>query len=33
VIAATAIVAGAGLATANKENFKVFIPHGLKILR
>jgi hypothetical protein len=26
-------VAGAGLATANKEDFKVFIPHGLKILR
>jgi predicted nucleic acid-binding protein len=32
MIAATAIVAGATLATSNKEDFKVFIPHGLNIV-
>jgi predicted nucleic acid-binding protein len=33
MIAATAIVAGATLATSNKGDFKVFIPHGLKVVR
>lgn len=32
MIAATAIVAGASLATSNREDFKVFVPHGLKIV-
>jgi predicted nucleic acid-binding protein len=32
MIAATAIVAGAALATSNKEDFKPFIPHGLRIV-
>ena len=32
MIAATAIVAGARLATANREDFKVFTPHGLMIM-
>jgi predicted nucleic acid-binding protein len=32
MIAATAIVAGARLATSNSEDFAVFTPHGLKIL-
>jgi predicted nucleic acid-binding protein len=31
MIAATAMVAGAALATSNKEDFRAFIPHGLKI--
>ena len=33
MIAATAIVAGASLATSNMEDFRVFIPHGLKLVR
>ena len=33
MIAATAIVAGASLATSNIEDFRVFIPHGLKLVR
>jgi predicted nucleic acid-binding protein len=32
MIAATAIVVGAGLATSNKQDFRVFVPHGLKII-
>ena len=32
MIAATAIVAGARLATSNREDFKVFVPHGLMII-
>src|ERR1700758_4825167 len=32
MIAATAMVAGAALATSNKEDFRAFIPHGLKIM-
>jgi len=31
LIAATAIVAGAELATINQADFKPFIPHGLKL--
>jgi predicted nucleic acid-binding protein len=32
MIAATAIVAGASLATSNVGDFRVFVPHGLKIV-
>jgi len=31
LIAATAIIAQAGLATVNQADFKPFIPHGLKL--
>lgn len=31
LIAATAILAGAGLATANPADFQPFVPHGLKL--
>jgi predicted nucleic acid-binding protein len=33
MIAATAIVAGARLATLNAEDFKAFVPHGLTIVQ
>jgi predicted nucleic acid-binding protein len=33
MIAATAIVAGARLATSNAEDFKAFVPHGLAIVQ
>ena len=33
MIAATAIVAGARLATSNAEDFKAFVPHGLTIVQ
>jgi predicted nucleic acid-binding protein len=32
MIAATAIVAGARLATNNRTDFSTFVPHGLKLL-
>ncbi len=32
MIAATAIVAGASLATNNHKDFKVFVSHGLKLI-
>lgn len=32
MIAATAIVAGASLATNNSKDFNVFVPHGLKLI-
>jgi predicted nucleic acid-binding protein len=32
MIAATAILAGARLATLDKGDFKVFVPHGLKLV-
>ncbi len=32
MIAATAILAGAELATVNPEDFAPFVPHGLKLL-
>ena len=32
MIAATAVVAGARLATSNREDYKVFLPHGLKLV-
>jgi predicted nucleic acid-binding protein len=32
LIAASAIVAGAELATMNREDFEPFVPHGLKLL-
>lgn len=32
MIAATAILAGAELATVNQEDFAIFVPHGLKLL-
>jgi predicted nucleic acid-binding protein len=31
LIAATAIIAQADVATVNQSDFKVFVPHGLKI--
>lgn len=31
MIAATAIVAGAELATSNRSDFNTFVPHGLKL--
>ena len=31
IIAATAIVAGAELATTNPADFQVFVPHGLQL--
>ncbi len=31
-IAATAILANAEVATANQSDFKVFLPHGLKLV-
>ena len=31
LIAATAILAGAGLATENQKDFTPFVPHGLKL--
>lgn len=31
MIAATAILSGAWLATVNREDFSVFVPHGLKL--
>lgn len=31
LIAATALVAGAELATRNVEDFRIFLPHGLKL--
>jgi predicted nucleic acid-binding protein len=33
MIASTAIVAGAELATSNAEDFEAFIPYGLKLIR
>ena len=33
MIAATAIVAGARLATSNAQDFKAFVPHGLTIVQ
>jgi predicted nucleic acid-binding protein len=32
MIAATAIVAGAELATNNRADFNAFVPHGLKLV-
>lgn len=32
IIAATAIVAGASLATNNHKDFNIFVPHGLKLI-
>jgi predicted nucleic acid-binding protein len=32
MIAATAILAGATLATSNKADFKTFVPHGLELV-
>ena len=32
MVAATAIVAGARLATSNSEDFKTIVPHGLKLV-
>jgi predicted nucleic acid-binding protein len=31
MIAATALVAGASLATNNRSDFNIFVPHGLKL--